>query len=75
MNQRLLALLQGRAAGAFAKDLRRWAARRALDKDKQKVVNDCIRYLVNNRKLLHYDRYIHPHGYESVSFASMGFYR
>jgi hypothetical protein len=56
VNQRLLALLQGRAAGAFAKDLRRWAARRALDKDKQKVVNDCIRYLVNNRKLLHYDR-------------------
>lgn len=27
-----------------------------LDKDKQKVVNDCIRYLVNNGKLLHYDR-------------------
>ncbi len=26
-------------------------------------------------KLLHYDRYIHPHGYESVSFASMAFYR
>jgi len=56
VNQRLLALLQGRAAGAFAKDLRHWAARRALDKDKQKVINDCIRYLVNNRKLLHYDR-------------------
>jgi len=56
VHQRLLALLQGRAAGAFAKDLRRWATRRALDKDKQKVINDCIRYLVNNRKLLHYDR-------------------
>jgi AmmeMemoRadiSam system protein B len=26
-------------------------------------------------KLLNYDRYVHPHGYESVSFASMGFYR
>lgn len=26
-------------------------------------------------KLLHYDRHVHPHGYESVSFASMGFYR
>jgi MEMO1 family protein len=26
-------------------------------------------------KVLHYDRYVHPHGYESVSFASMGFYR
>jgi MEMO1 family protein len=26
-------------------------------------------------KLLHYDRYVHPHGYESVSFASMAFYR
>src|SRR5262249_38179902 len=54
--QRLLALLQGRTAGAFAKDLRRWAARRELDKDQKKVVTDCIRYLLNNRKLLHYDR-------------------
>lgn len=26
-------------------------------------------------KLLHYDRYVHPRGYESVSFASMAFYR
>jgi hypothetical protein len=26
-------------------------------------------------KLLHYYRYIHPHGHESVSFASMAFYR
>jgi AmmeMemoRadiSam system protein B len=25
-------------------------------------------------RLLHYGRYVHPHGYESVSFASMGFY-
>jgi hypothetical protein len=56
VNQRLLALLQGRAAGAFAKDLRRWAARRRLDKKKRKVVASCIRYLINNRKLLHYDR-------------------
>jgi hypothetical protein len=56
VNQRLLVLLQGRAAGAFAKDLRRWAARSELDKDKQKVVRDCIRYLVNNHRLLHYDR-------------------
>jgi hypothetical protein len=56
VNQRLLALLQGRAAGAFAKDLRRWAARRRLDKQKRKVVAHCIRYLINNRKLLHYDR-------------------
>lgn len=56
VNQRLLALLQGRAAGAFAKDLRRWAARRRLGKEKRKVVTDCIRYLVHNRKLLHYDR-------------------
>jgi hypothetical protein len=56
VNQRLLALLQGRAAGAFAKDLRRWRARRRLDRKKRKVVTDCIRYLINNRKLLHYDR-------------------
>jgi AmmeMemoRadiSam system protein B len=26
-------------------------------------------------KLLHYDQYVHPRGYESVSFASVGFYR
>jgi AmmeMemoRadiSam system protein B len=26
-------------------------------------------------KLLHYDQYVHPQGFESVSFASMGFYR
>lgn len=26
-------------------------------------------------KLLHYDQYVHPKGYESVSFASMAFYR
>ena len=25
-------------------------------------------------KLLHYGRYVHPHGHESVSFASVGFY-
>jgi AmmeMemoRadiSam system protein B len=26
-------------------------------------------------KLLHYDQYVHPQGYESVSFASLAFYR
>ncbi len=26
-------------------------------------------------KTLHYDQYVHPFGYESVSFASVGFYR
>ena len=26
-------------------------------------------------KLLDYDRYVHPQGYESVSFASMAFYK
>ncbi len=26
-------------------------------------------------KLLHYDQYVHPEGYESVSFASVAFYR
>jgi len=44
VNQRVLALLEGREAGAFAKDLRRWTTLRELDKDKQKVVADCIRY-------------------------------
>jgi hypothetical protein len=56
VNQRLLALLGGRGAGAFAQDLRRWTARRELDEDQQKVVTDGIRYLLNNRRLLHYDR-------------------
>lgn len=56
VTQRLLALLEGRRAGAFAQDLRRWAARRELDQEQQKVVTDCIRYLLNNRRLLHYDR-------------------
>ena len=56
VNQRLLALLQGRAAAAFARDFRRWAALRELDRDKQKVVDVCIRYLINNHKLVHYDR-------------------
>lgn len=26
-------------------------------------------------KLLHYDQYVHPQGVQSVSFASMAFYR
>ncbi len=26
-------------------------------------------------QLLHYDQYVHPHGHESVSFASMAFYQ
>lgn len=29
----------------------------------------------SHSRLLNYDRYIHPQGYESVSFASVGFYR
>ena len=47
------------AAGAAAGTCGgRWAARRKrkLDNKKRKVVSDCIRYLVNNRKLLHDDR-------------------
>ena len=28
----------------------------------------------NSGKLLHYDQYVHPRGYESVSFASMAFH-
>ena len=26
-------------------------------------------------KMLHYDQYVHPQGYESVSFASVAFYK
>lgn len=56
VSQRLLALLEGRSAGALAKDIRRWIERRDLSAEKAKAAQACIRYLVNNNKLLHYDR-------------------
>jgi hypothetical protein len=56
VEQRLLGLLQGRPAGYLAKGMRRHADHRGLGEDKRKPVEDCARYLVNNRRLLHYDQ-------------------
>ena len=56
VEQRLIGLLQGQSAGYLAKGMRRNADQRGLSKDKRKAVDDCARYLVNNRKLLHYDQ-------------------
>jgi hypothetical protein len=56
VEQRLLGLLSGRSAGYLAKGMRTLAKRRGLSQKDRKAVDDCARYLVNNRKLLHYDR-------------------
>ncbi|HEY4646214.1 MAG TPA: ISKra4 family transposase [Steroidobacteraceae bacterium] len=56
VEHRLLALLLGQSAGAMAKSMRRSAKLRGLHTADRKGVDDCARYLVNNRKLLHYDR-------------------
>lgn len=56
VEHRLLALLLGRSAGAMAKSMRRSAKERGLSTKNRKGVDDCARYLVNNRRLLHYDR-------------------
>lgn len=56
VEHRLLALLLGQSAGAMAKSMRRSATQRSLSANERKGVDDCARYLVNNRKLLHYDR-------------------
>jgi hypothetical protein len=56
VEQRLIGLLNGQSAGYLAKGMRRTADTRGLDVGDRKAVDDCARYLVNNRKLLHYDR-------------------
>lgn len=56
VEHRLLALLLGQSAGAMAKSMRRSAEQRDLNTDDRKGVDACAKYLVNNRKLLHYDR-------------------
>jgi hypothetical protein len=55
VEQRLLALLQGRSAGEIAKDIRRYAARRRLSASACKPVNACARYLVKHARFLHYN--------------------
>jgi hypothetical protein len=56
VEQRFLALLQGRSAGHIAKGIRRFAERYDLSDEARGVIADCTRYLVNNRAILHYDR-------------------
>ena len=53
---RMLALLNGRSGGEIAKSLRAMIATHDLDADAVKPVEDAAQYLVNNTRLLHYDR-------------------
>ena len=56
VEQRLLALLQGRSAAEIAKSIRRLAVRRGLSAEARKPVDKCASYLVKYAKLLHYDQ-------------------
>jgi hypothetical protein len=56
VEDRLLALLQGRPAGEIAKSLRAMIVRHGLDAKAAKPVVTCASYLVKNSRWLHYDR-------------------
>jgi len=56
VEQRLLALLQGRSAGDIAKGIRSCAVRRGLSAEARKPVDTCTRYLVKNAAIIHFDR-------------------
>lgn len=56
VEQRLVALLEGRSAGYIAKGIRRHAKLRGLSATAAAPVEECAAYLVNKRKFLHYDR-------------------
>jgi hypothetical protein len=56
VTQRLIGLLQGQSGGYIARGIRRNANAVKLSADKRKAVNACARYLVNNTRLMHYDR-------------------
>jgi AmmeMemoRadiSam system protein B len=53
----------------------------AAEKDERRICGLPPTYTVlqalrpSHGQLLHYDQYVHPHGHESVSFASVVFYR
>jgi AmmeMemoRadiSam system protein B len=53
----------------------------AAEQDERRICGLPPTYMVlealrpSSGELLHYDQYVHPDGYESVSFASMAFYR
>jgi len=53
---RFLALLQGRSGGEVAKSLRAMIKTHSLDENAAKPVERAMKYLVNNTRLLHYDR-------------------
>lgn len=53
---RLLALLNGRSGGEIAKSLRKMIDTHGLDASAAAPVERAIEYLVNNTRLLHYDR-------------------
>jgi hypothetical protein len=55
VEQRLLALLQGRSGPEIAKSIRRSAVRRGLSTKARKPVDTCARYLVKYARLIHYD--------------------
>ena len=57
VQQRLLAILEGRSSGVAA-GMRRSATRRSLSSSKRKPVDACARYLLNNRQYLRYDDYL-----------------
>ena len=56
VEDRLLALLQGRRAGEVAKSLRGMIERHGLDAKAAKPVVTCVNYLLKNARWLHYDR-------------------
>jgi hypothetical protein len=56
VDQRLLGLLSGQSAGYLARGMRRNARARGLSDKESAPVEACANYLVNNSKLLHYDR-------------------
>lgn len=56
VESRFLALLNGRSGGEIAKSLRAMIKTHGLDADDAEPVEGAAEYLVNNTRLLHYDR-------------------
>jgi AmmeMemoRadiSam system protein B len=61
------------AQGYFQSIVRERDSRRICGLPPTYTVLEAIR--PSSGQLLHYDQYVHPRGYESVSFASVAFYR
>jgi AmmeMemoRadiSam system protein B len=74
MDQALLKQMEKADMAGYFRDLAEEAdARRICGFPPTYTLLEAIR--PNRGKLLHYDQYAHPQGFESVSFASVGFYR